>query len=121
MNPFTRFLNQWSSNRDLEQFIERWDVLERVMVRVHRGKVSLEEAQTLFDEAWPWLRERYPKWEEDLRPYWQQTVSGGQPTTIDPFQLLLDLPSPAAIQDNWHAMQHLPSAREALNQFVRAQ
>ena len=88
------------------------------MVGVHREKMTLEEARPYFAEAWPWLRENYQQWSGDLRPYWQKTVSGGQPTTIDPFQMLIDLPNPEAILGNWTAMQHLPSAREALNNYI---
>lgn len=118
MNPFTRFLNQWSPNRSFDQFITHWDVLEKVLVQVYRKKMMLLEAEPAFDESWSWLRKNYQRWEGELRPYWQKTQTAGQPTQTDPFQLLIDLPNPAAIPDNWMAMQHLASAREALNQYV---
>lgn len=121
MNPFTRFLSQWSKNHSLADFITYWDRLERVMVLVHREKMTLAEAEPIFAEVWPWLRARYKNWAEPLRPYWQQTKAAGELTQTDPFQLLLDLENPAAILGNWHAMQHLPAAREALNRFVRDQ
>lgn len=121
MNPFTKFLNQWSSNRGLTEFVTHWDLLESVMVQVYRQKMSPEEAQAPFDQAWPWLRQHYQRWTEKLRPYWMQTRSGGKPTECDPFQLLLDLKSPQDIIGNWNAMQHLPSAREALNHFILEQ
>jgi hypothetical protein len=121
MNPFTRFLNQWSKNRTLGEFITYWDRLERLVVLVHRAKMTLPVAEPEFAEVWLWLRQQYGVWEEALRPYWQQTKTTGEPTQTDPFQLLLDLKTPAAILDNWRAMQHLPAAREALNRFLRDQ
>ena len=121
MNPFTRFLTQWSKNRDLSEFIHYWDRLEQLVVRVHRKKTGLAEAEPEFTQVWPWLRQQYGGWEERLRPYWQQTKAAGAQTQTDPFRLLLDLETPSAILGNWHAMQHLPAAREALNLFLRDQ
>lgn len=121
VNPFTRFLSQWSSNRRLAEFIAHWDVLESVVVGVYREKMSVAEAQPLFAETWPWLRQAYPQWEQALRPFWQQTQAGGAPTAADPFQLLLAFAEPGDILGDWRAMQHLPAAREALNQFVLSQ
>lgn len=121
MNPFTRFLNQWSKNRSLSEFISYWDRLERLVVWVHREKMTMAEAEPEFSEVWPWLRQQYAHWEEAVRPYWQQTKAAGECTQTDPFQLLLDLETPSAILGNWRAMQHLPAAREALNLFLRDQ
>ena len=121
MNPFSRFLSQWSKNRPFAEFVEQWDRLELVVVRVHRENMSLTEAEAQFAEVWPWLRRQYSQWEEPLRPYWQQTKAAGEPTSTDPFLMLLNLPDPAAILGNWRAMQHLPAAREALNRFLRDQ
>ncbi|MCA9917305.1 MAG: hypothetical protein KC445_05100 [Anaerolineales bacterium] len=121
MNPFTRFLSQWSQNRPFAEFVEQWDQLELVVVRVHRKKMPVAEAEPIFAEVWPWLRQQYWQWEEVLRPYWQQTKAAGELTQTDPFQLLLDLEAPNAILGNWRAMQHLPAAREALNRYLRDQ
>jgi hypothetical protein len=117
-NPFSKYLRQFTADPDFERFIEQWDVLESVVVRVYRGKLELAAAQSDFDQAWPWLREVYLHWEPALRPYWQATKAAGETTHVDPFQLLLDLPSPDAIPGNWTAMQHLPAAREAINRFL---
>ena len=120
MNPFTRFLNQWSQNRALSVFISYWDRLEKLMIGVHRKKMTLSEAEAEFAEVWGWLRQDYGRWAEELRPYWHQTKAAGELTQTDPFQLLLAIKSPSAILDNWRAMQHLPAAREALNRFLLA-
>jgi hypothetical protein len=121
MNPFTRFLNQWSNNRALTRFIEHWDRLERLTVLVHRKKMPVATAAPEFAEVWPWLRQNYGAWRDGLRPYWQKTKAAGFPTQTDPFELLLELESPHAIVGNWRAMQHLPAAREALNRFLQDQ
>lgn len=121
MNPFTQFLQQWSQNSSLGKFIHYWDRLEFVVVRVYRQKMAISEAQAEFAEVWPWLREHYGDWEEGLRPFWTQTTAGGQPTTHDPFHLLLACDRPEDIVGDWAAMQHLPAAREALNKFVLSQ
>ena len=118
MNPFTKFLNQWSSNRQLDQFVARWDELEMVVVQLYREKMTLADARPFFAETWPDLRALYPRWAAELRPFWQQTKAAGEPTRQDPFQMLIDLDRPEAIVGNWSAMQHLPAAREALNQFI---
>ncbi|WP_420631887.1 hypothetical protein [Candidatus Leptofilum sp.] len=121
MNPFSGFLKQWSKNRPLNEFVAWWDQLESVVVQVYREKMTIEEAEPIFAEVWLWLRRHYEGWEETLRPYWQQTKAAGEQTQTDPFQLLLNLETPAAILGNWRAMQHLPAAREALNHLLRDQ
>ena len=121
MNPFTRFLSQWSNNRPLSDFVAYWDRLEKLTVLVYREKITVTEAEGEFSQVWPWLRQNYKRWIGALRPYWQQTMAAGEPTQTDPFQLLLDFPAPSAILGDWRAMQHLPAAREALNLLVRDQ
>jgi len=121
MNPFTRFLNQWSRNRRLSEFIAQWDALEQLVVQVYREKRSVVETKPEFDRIWPWLRNHYGEWEEQLRPYWQRTQAAGQPTQTDPFLLILRLQEPQEIVGDWTIMQHLPAAREALNKYLRDQ
>ena len=121
MNPFTRFLNQWSNNHSLSDFIAYWDRLEKLVVLVYRQKLTPLAAEPEFEQVWPWLRRVYGEWAEGLRPYWQQTKAAGEITQVDPFLLLLDLETPSAILGDWRAMQHLPAAREALNLFLRDQ
>jgi hypothetical protein len=121
-NPFTHFLKQWSrGNQDLELFIAHWDTLEQLVVQVYRGKQTAVAAKPDFERVWPWLRQHYGAWEAALRPYWQQTRAAGAPTQLDPFALILALDSPEAILGDWHLMQHLPAAREALNRYLRDQ
>jgi hypothetical protein len=118
LNPFSRFLRQWSSNRPFTDFVARWDELEALVVAVYRQRTTPDAARPAFEQIWPWLRQQYPEWEEVLRPFWQQTQAGSRPTQTDPFRLLLAFDQPEAILDNWPAMQHLPAAREAINQYL---
>jgi hypothetical protein len=120
MNPFSKYLRQWSNDGDFDAFVDHWDRLERIVIGVYRAKLTVEAAAGEFDEVWPWLRERYPDWEETLRPHWQATRAAGEPTRDDPFRLLLAIPAPAAIRGDWRAMQHLPAAREAINRYLLA-
>lgn len=121
MNPFSKYLRQWSNDSQFEAFVEYWDRLERIVIGVYRGKTAVEAAAGEFERVWPWLRERYPDWAEILRPYWQATRAAGEPTHDDPFLLLLAFTEPAAIRGDWRAMQHLPAAREAINRYLIAQ
>ncbi|MBP6470134.1 MAG: hypothetical protein KBE23_00290 [Chloroflexi bacterium] len=120
-NPFTFFLRQWNRNPDLDEFVAYWDGLEQVMVGVYRKKMTLAEAEPEFRRVWPWLRREYDAWREVLRPFWQQTKAAGIATQTDPFQLLLAIQTPQEISSDWRAMQHLPAAREALNQYILSQ
>lgn len=117
-NLFSSFLGQWSKNRPFNTFIEQWDTLEAIVIGVYRDKITLEAAETDFNHTWPWLREQYPQWEAALRPHWQATKAGGQPTQTDPFQLLLAVQHAADVNGNWSLMQHLPAAREAINRLL---
>jgi hypothetical protein len=121
MNPFSKYLRQWSNDGEFETFVEHWDRLERIVIGVYRGKLAVEAAAEEFERVWPWLRERYPDWAEILRPHWQATRAAGEPTRDDPFLLLLTFPELAAIRGDWRAMQHLPAAREAINRYLVAQ
>lgn len=121
MNPFSKYLSQWSADRDFNAFVAQWDRLERLVVAIYRQKIDITAAEAEFESIWPGLRRDYEIWGAALRPLWQATRAGGKATQGDPFQLLLDLQSPAGITGNWLAMQHLPAAREAINRYLLAQ
>jgi hypothetical protein len=120
MNPFTKYLRQWSDNQELTTFIDNWDRLERLVISVYRGKLEPEAAATEYDAVWPGLREQYQKWHTLLRPYWANTRVAGKPVQVDPFRLLLEIPNPNTIPGDWPLMQHLPAAREAINRYLAA-
>lgn len=120
MNPFTKFLGQWAADPHLDEFVAYWDRLEKLTILVYREKMPAAEAETEFNVVWPWLREQYGRWAGALKPFWQQTTAAGQPTQADPFRLILEKQSPADIPGDWRTLQHLPAAREALNQYLLA-
>ena len=122
MNPFTRFLSQFSRRRNtaLDAFIARWDTLERLVIRVYKEDAVTAEDQRLFDENWPWLLQNYTIWQAALASYWPTTLVGGVPAPQDPFLRLLRVVGPEAFRNDWEAMQYLPAAREALNQMLVA-
>ncbi len=118
INPFTRYLSQQSDDDAFAAFIAYWDRLERVVVGVYRAKLDEATAAGEYRAVWPWLRAKYPRWQETLRPHWQATRAGGAPTQTDPFALLLAIAAPGDIAGDWRAMQHLPAAREAINRYL---
>lgn len=120
MNPFTRFLSQWSQDRDLAALIARWDVVEALAVRVYKARQATAEDEAAYQAARDFLQIHYPAWAERLRPYWQQALVGGRPAQSDPFYRLLAAERAQDFVGDWEALQHLPAAREALNQLLVA-
>ena len=120
MNPFTHFLRGRRGDDDqaFAEFVAHWDRLEQLTIRVYRDKMTPQEAAAEFAAVWPWLRAAYSRWQPALDPYWRATRAAGAPTTADPFLLLLAKESADDIPGDWRAMQHLPAAREALNQYL---
>lgn len=120
MNLFTHFLKQWTNNPGLDDLVEHWDRLERLVIRVYKGKVARPEDEAEYSLLKGWLQSNYTKWQADLQPHWQQAKVAGYPAGQDPFQHLLKHESAATFLGDWNAMQHLPAAREALNRLVLA-
>lgn len=121
MNPFTKYLSQWSADGDFADFVADWDRLERLVIGVYRAKMDVATAEAEYRFVWPRLRKRYNDWSAALRPFWQATRAAGAPTQTDPFLLLLNIAAPEAIPGDWRAMQHLPAAREAINRYLMEQ
>lgn len=118
MNPFTRFISERLKDRRLRTFIACWDRMERLVIRVYRAKEAAAEDEAEYTDLRRRLREEYPRWQAALAPHWRSALVGGKVTVTDPFAYLLAVQPAAGFVDNWHAMQHLPAAREALNQLV---
>ena len=123
MSPFTKFLQRGREDANFDRFVSYWDRLERLTIQVYKGQIDAASAQAEveFAQVWPWLRQSYGHWQDELESCWRQTRAAGAQTKVDPFLLLLAVNSPMAIIDNWRAMQHLPAAREALNQYLLQQ
>ena len=119
MNIFSRFLSQFRSDPSLEAFLERWDRLEALVLRVYRRESASEDDLAEYIELRAWLMEAYPAWEERLAEYWPQTLVGGEPAENDPFLFLLAPERASAFVANWRALQTLPAARESLNRLLQ--
>ena len=118
MNPFTQSLLDHIRDRRIEAFVVLWDALEDLVVRVYRGEAATAQDEAEYRHLRRRLQREVANWEPRLRPHWQRTHIGGQPTREDPFLSLLRAPRAADFVDNWAAMQTLPAAREALNHLL---
>ncbi len=114
MNPATGTLIQRIDDRQLRRFVHDWDDFEALVIRVYRaGEPTNSDARELV-----YLRRRlrraYVSWQAPLRPHWPEALE------LDPFRKLLEIEAADALVDNWEAMQTLPHARQAINQFLLA-
>ncbi|MEM9774283.1 MAG: hypothetical protein AAF902_06855 [Chloroflexota bacterium] len=117
MNPFTRFLRQWSNDdsKELETFIEHWDALEAMAIRVYKAKQPSAADFAHYQIIKGYMDANYSKFTSKLEGFWKQSEVGGQLDHADPFAYLFQYDSANGFVDNWAALQHLPAAREALN------
>ena len=118
MNPFTRFLRQWSDDRELENLIEHCDALEALIIRVYKRGYSTAGDEAEYQALRRWMKANYPAWQGTLRPIWQELQVGGAAAQQDPFLRLIRPEESAGFVDDWKTMQHLPAAREALNRLL---
>ena len=118
MLTLTKFLRYGQRNGNIDRFVFFWDRLEWLTIQVYKGQIDVHEAEVEFAQVWPWLQQNYGRWQDELEPCWRRTRAAGSPTQSDPFLLLLAINSPTEIVGDWRAMQHLPAAREALNQYL---
>lgn len=121
LNPFTRFLSQFLPDDDLDLFVSQWDTLEALVIRVFKAQRATPDDERLYLDVRRQLQRGYPQWQEQLEPLWRATLVNSKSAERDPFLYLLSVESAAAFIGDWAAMQHLPSAREALNRFIVAQ
>jgi hypothetical protein len=120
MNPFTRFLRQWTDDKGLHKLVEHCDALEALVVRVYKMGEATPADEAEYQALRRWLQANYTSWEATLRPYWQQATVQGTRVQTDPFKALLRAERAADFVGDWSAMQRLPAAREALNRLVLA-
>ena len=119
MNPFTRFLRQWTQDdAELNHLVEQCDALESVVIRVYKEGEATAADEAQYQAIRRWMRENYPAWQDALRPYWQQALVAGRSAAEDPFLRLTAPESASAFVGDWQAMQMLPAARVALNRLV---
>lgn len=112
MNPATTPLLNRITDRALRRFVQDWDALEALVVRVNRAEKQTTSDGREFTFLRRRLRRAYLQWESALRPHWPETVPS------DPFRAMLSIESAADLVGNWQAMQTLPHARQAVNQLL---
>ncbi len=120
MNPFTQALMRRLEDSRLEAFIERWDTLEALVIRVYRRGRATESEKEQYARLRAELRVEYPRYRQDLRPYWEAAGDLAAEPEGDPFERLIAIPEAGQFADNWTAMQTLPGARQALNEYLVA-
>ncbi|MCL4869244.1 MAG: hypothetical protein KJ063_09755 [Anaerolineae bacterium] len=118
MNPFTRFLSRNKSDGALAQLIAHCDALEALVIRVYKERTATAADEQEYADLRFWFQQNYHQWGEKLKPHWQGRLAGGVPVAEDPLLYLLAAATAHAFIGNWAAMQHLPAAREALNQWI---
>ena len=118
MNPFTRFLQQWAKDRDLETFVEHCDALQALVIRVYKQGNATGADEAEYQALRRWMQTHYGLWRDALRPYWQQKGAPGESTGADPFEAMFGVENAVAFVGAWHIMQQLPDAREALNRLI---
>lgn len=117
MNPFTRFLRQWASDPDLNTFVDHWDALEALVIRVYKQGQAARADEAEYQALRRWLRANYASWKGPLQSFFSDGAKsdGGSP---GPMEELLHVERASGFVDNWSMMQKLPAAREALNRLV---
>lgn len=121
MNLFTRFLRQWNHDPDLERLVEHWDALEALVIRVYRRGEATAADEAEYRAIRAWMQHHYTAWEKVLESHWRHARVAGQGAQEDPFRRLMAPEAAAGFVRNWAAMQHLPAARESLNQLLLMQ
>lgn len=118
MNPFTRFIARSLRSRSLKRFVQRWDALEALVIRVYRASAATETDEAEYGQLREWLNLRYPAWRDQLQPHWRGALRGGQLSPDDPFVFLCAPEYAHNFAGSWAHMQALPTAREALNRLI---
>jgi hypothetical protein len=120
VNPFSRFLRQWANHAPLDEFVEGWDGLEKLVIQVYKSGRATAEQTAAHAALRTQLVGQYAAVAAELAPLWPQTKVGGKPARQDPFAFLLSAEQADEFVNNWAALQHLPAARQALNERLVA-
>lgn len=118
MNPFTRFLARNRSEEALRELLDHCDALEALVIRVYKGKQATPADEEEYAGLRAWFQAHYANWSGKFKPHWQKVLAGGKVPEQDPILRLLAAAHAADFVGDWGAMQHLPAAREMVNQFV---
>lgn len=118
MNLFTRFLSAGLRNDSAETLIQHWDTLEQCVISVYKADVVTREDHKIYTQNRQRFLQIYANHKQAMIPFWKTTVSGGALTERDPFLRVIIHETADGILGDWGALQHLASAREALNKYV---
>lgn len=118
MNPYTRSLLERIDDADLRSWVESWDELESLVIEVYRVEAAGPDDERKYRRLRGELRRDHERWKSALEGHWQDLEAGGEPLDRDPFWVLLEPEEVGAFVENWKAMQTLPAAREALNNYL---
>jgi hypothetical protein len=117
-NPFTESLIRQIKNDSIVRFVSYWDRLEALVIRVYKGKDASADDEREWSQIRTWLQKEVPGIKDVLHPFWQGATIGGEPAREDPFERLISFGQARDFLGNWAAMQTLPAARQALNQWL---
>lgn len=117
-NPVTDILLAQIDDGPLRRWVERWDELEKLAIEIYRRQRVGWWDKRRYRRLRSRLKFEYRGWRDQLTPYWQRQTAGGKPRLADPFISLLTIERAEDLVDNWQALQLLPAAREALNDYL---
>jgi hypothetical protein len=117
-NPVTVQLVRRIKDRRIRRFVERWDALEALVIRIYKSEETAPDDQKAYRRLRRALRRGLRRYDEALGGYWPGMTVGGEPTRKDPFMALLAPKRAKAFVGNWRAMQQLPAARQAINEWL---
>ena len=117
-NPFTDTLVKQVKNKRIAAFTAAWDRLEALVIHIYKSKVVSPEDEREWSEIHLQLAKAYPRWKDALHSFWQNATIGGERAKDDPFDRLLAAPNAHSFVGNWLAMQTLPAARQAINEWL---
>lgn len=116
-NPFTKSIAGNLPSHALKIFVQHWDALEALVVRVFRAKAATAGDEAEYAELRGWLMVNYEQHQPALTPLWRQAKRAGKPCEDDPFLFLMAPDNAAVFAGSWAHMQALPAARESLNRL----
>lgn len=118
MNPFTRFLQQWAPEKDLDAFVQHCDALQRLIIRVYKQGEATAADEAEYQALRRWMAIHYGAWRDELGRFWQTKRAGDEQRSGDPFEAMFSAERAFDFAGAWGVMQQLPDAREALNRLI---
>lgn len=118
MNPVTATLIRQVDDKKIVRFVEQWDELEALVIRVYKTARATPDDLKLYARLKPALLKQLDRYGAALDAYWPEATVGGKPAARSPFDVLMGHSTAADFVGNWPAMQHLPAARQAINEWL---